>query len=88
MAYIRPSASTNRPSASVFNTSTVLPFLYLMISPNFNARPEIIFSAQHRTNLIRLLSPRAIANAKPPVANAAPPISAFIVAIPAEGLML
>src|SRR5438093_1448678 len=35
-----PSASMRRPSASVLFTSTVLPFMILMVSPGFTDRPE------------------------------------------------
>ena len=39
---------TRRPSASVFSTSTVLPFFIVSTSPGRVARPEGMFSAEAR----------------------------------------
>ncbi|CSC22396.1 Uncharacterised protein [Vibrio cholerae] len=58
------------------------------MSPSFNARPETMFSAQHRMSFTRLLKPRMIAKPSAPVIMPDPPMSAFIADIMLEGFKL
>ena len=85
-AWVRASHKTNRPSASVFKISTVLPELVVTISPGRVAPPLGMFSAA-ATIVKRLIGSLAsMAAFVAPKTAAAPPMSYFISSIVGGGL--
>ena len=87
LAFHRPSASTLRPSASVFSTSIVFPEYVSITSPGLYASALGIFSAIHVIPLTRPSYPVACNDWKSPKTVAEPCISNFISSMPALPLM-
>ena len=84
----RASASTSRPSASVLETSTVVPSYVVSTSPGRNEAPPTMFSASAAKPLTRTGSwSRAMVSTAWTTA-AAPAMSSFIVGMLAAGLMV
>ena len=86
--YVRASAKTSLPSASVFNISTVLPDIVLTTSPGFVALLPGIFSALATTPIILIGSFNSETTCIVAITLAAPHISNFISSIVAGGFKL
>ena len=85
LAATRPSASTSRPSASVFSTSTVVPSSMRSTSPGRVARPEGMLSARHSHAVTRTGRP-CVATARSTLSTvAAPHMSYFMPTIDPAG---
>ena len=85
-AFQRPSESTRRPSASVFNTSMVFPESVLMTSPGRCAFDEGMFSAIQVIAVTLPSYPVAASASIVPKTVAEPPMSYFISSMFAPGL--
>mmetsp|Transcript_18607 Transcript_18607/g.62822 ORF Transcript_18607/g.62822 Transcript_18607/m.62822 type:complete len:227 (-) Transcript_18607:450-1130(-) len=81
------SARTRRPSASVLPISVVRPLRAVKTSPGRKALPAMLFSAQPSSTRSSTRRPAAMIISARPRAWAAPPMSFFIVSIPAGGLI-
>ena len=87
LAVVMPSARTNRPSASVLRTSTVLPPYIVRTSPGRVACPDGMFSARQAYVVTRTgIARAAMANVADATA-AAPDMSHFIVCMDDAGLI-
>ncbi len=84
-AYVVASARTKRPSASVFNTSTVLPLYVVMTSSGLNAVSDTILSVDPITATTFLFGRNSPIIFMAPSTAAAPPISPFIPTIESFG---
>ncbi len=85
LAYCKTSHNTNRPSASVFKISMVLPAILVTTSPGFNAAASGIFSQLPITAVTLIGKAKALRAAIAPITDAAPHISYFISSIDAPG---
>ena len=74
----------SRPSASVFSTSTVLPFRILSTSPGRIAVPLGMFSTIGTYAVTFALTPRSFSTDIAASTAAAPDMSVFIVSMPLE----
>ena len=84
----KPSARTNLPSASVFRTSTDLPFRILITSSGRCAVPEGMFSARHNHAVTRTGRPSFAIATIAWNEVAAPVMSYFMPTIDSEGFKL
>ena len=78
------SARMSRPSASVFSTSTVLPFRILSTSPGRIAVPLGMFSTIGTYAVTLALTPRSFSTDIAASTAAAPDMSVFIVSMPLD----
>ena len=81
------SASMSRPSASVFITSIVLPFLIFNTSPGLDASPPSMLSVMGKYPLTLILGAKEESADIAPITAAAPPMSVFISDMPCHGLI-
>src|SRR4051794_41892719 len=77
-----PSARTRRPSASVFNTSTVLPLRMVRTSPGLVADPPGMFSVAGMMPMTLTGGARAAVTDMAPSTAAGPAFSGFLVSLP------
>ncbi len=87
LQYQSASASTRRPSASVFSTSMVWPDIEVTMSPGRWAWPSTAFSTRPMTPTTLALALRAASACISPVTAAAPPMSPFMSSMPEAGFI-
>ncbi len=85
--YASASASTSRPSASVFNTSDVVPPRCVNTSPGFVAEPLGMFSDDGIAAITLIFGFRSAITFIVARIDAAPPMSHFIVSMPLASLI-
>ena len=85
--YHMASASTRRPSASVFSTSMVWPDIEVTMSPGRCAVPDGMFSTRPTTPTALTLALRAASARMVPMTAAEPAMSHFMSSMPAAGLI-
>ena len=85
-AWWSASASTSRPSASVFVISIVLPFDARTMSPGLNAQASCTFSVEATTAIARTGRPSSAIAPIPSITAAPPAMSPFMSCIRSGGL--
>ena len=85
--YASASASTSRPSASVFSTSDVVPPRCVSTSPGFVAEPLGMFSDDGIAAITLIFGLRSAITLMVARIDAAPPMSHFIVSMPLASLI-
>ena len=85
-AYQSASARTSRPSASVFVTSIVLPFIAVRMSPGRYAWPPGMFSQDATTLSTRTGRPRSAIAPVASITAAPPAMSPFMSSMRRDGL--